>query len=141
MTEPYLWLKALHLISVISWMAALLYLPRLFVYHASATPGSESAETFKLMEHRLLRYIANPAMIATIIFGGALIHYVGMAGWLHAKLGLVLGLAAFHGCCARWRKDFARDANRHTQKFYRIINEVPTILMILIIILAVLKPF
>ena len=142
----YLWLKALHIIAVISWMAGLLYLPRLFVYHAIATPGSEQSETFKVMERRLLRYIMTPAMIATWLFGLAMIWAMGLdafkvAGWLHAKLVLVLVLSAMHGLMSRWQRDFQHDRNRRPQKFFRIANEIPTLLMIAVVILAVVKPF
>ena len=142
----YLWLKALHIIAVISWMAGLLYLPRLFVYHAIATPGSEQSETFKVMERRLLRYNMTPAMIATWLFGLAMIWAMGLdafkvAGWLHAKLVLVLVLSAMHGLMSRWQRDFQHDRNRRPQKFFRIANEIPTLLMIAIVILAVVKPF
>ncbi|HEY5278182.1 MAG TPA: protoporphyrinogen oxidase HemJ [Pseudolabrys sp.] len=142
----YLWLKALHIIAVISWMAGLLYLPRLFVYHAAVTPGSEQSETFKVMERRLLRFIMMPAMIATWLFGLAMIWAMGLdafkaAGWLHAKLVLVLVLSALHGLMRRWQVDFARDRNQRSQKFFRISNEIPTLLMIAIVILAVVKPF
>jgi len=139
----YLWLKALHIISVVAWMAGMLYLPRLFVDHAGVAPGGEPAASFKVMERRLMRAIINPAMIATWIFGLALA-YSGnwwLAPWFHAKVLLVLLMSAVHGLLSRWRKDFERDANRHSQKFYRIINEVPTILLIGIVILVVLKPF
>jgi putative membrane protein len=129
-------------------MAGMLYLPRLFVYHCAAEKGSVQSETFKVMERRLLRAIINPAMIATWVFGlwlawlGPDSRYGWFAsGWLWAKIILVLGLSAVHGLLARWRKDFAQDRNRHSQKFYRIINEIPTILMILIVLLVVLKPF
>lgn len=140
--ELYHWIKALHLISMVAWMAGMLYLPRLYVYHSQVAAGSEASELFKLMERRLLRLIINPAMIATFVFGLWLIHFIGWQGngWLHAKIGLVLVLGAFHAYLARWRKDFDRDANRHNQRFYRIVNEVPTVLMVLIILLAVLKP-
>jgi putative membrane protein len=144
----YEWIKAFHIIAVIAWMAGMLYLPRLFVYHCAAEPGSVQAETFKVMERRLLRAIINPAMVATWIFGlwlawlGPDSRYGWFAsGWLWAKIALVLALSAVHGLLARWRKDFALDRNRHSQKFYRIINEVPTVLMILIVLLVVLKPF
>ena len=144
----YEWIKALHIIAVIAWMAGMLYLPRLFVYHCAAETGSVQSETFKVMEQRLLRGIINPAMIATWVLGlwlawlGPDSRYGWFAsGWLWAKIILVLGLSAVHGLLARWRKDFAQDRNRHSQKFYRIINEVPTILMILIVLLVVLKPF
>ena len=144
----YEWIKALHIIAVIAWMAGMLYLPRLFVYHCAAEKGSVQSETFKVMERRLLRGIINPAMIATWVLGfwlawlGPNSRYGWFAsGWLWAKIILVLALSAVHGLLARWRKDFARDRNRHSQKFYRIINEVPTLLMILIVLLVVLKPF
>jgi len=144
----YDWIKAFHIIAVIAWMAGMLYLPRLFVYHCAAEKGSIQSETFKVMERRLLRAIINPAMIATWILGlwlawlGPDSRYGWFAsGWLEAKLVLVLALSALHGLLARWTKDFAADRNRHSQKFYRIIYEVPTILMIAIVILAVIKPF
>jgi putative membrane protein len=144
----YEWIKAFHIIAVIAWMAGMLYLPRLFVYHCAAETGSVQSETFKVMERRLLRAIINPAMVATWVFGlwlawlGPDSRYGWFAsGWLWAKIILVLGLSAVHGLLARWRKDFAQDRNRHSPKFYRIINEVPTVLMILIVLLVVLKPF
>jgi putative membrane protein len=144
----YEWIKAFHIIAVIAWMAGMLYLPRLFVYHCAAEQGSVQSETFKVMERRLLRAIINPAMVATWVFGlwlawlGPDSRYGWFAsGWLWAKIILVLGLSAVHGLLARWRKDFAQDRNRHSQKFYRIINEIPTILMILIVLVVVLKPF
>jgi putative membrane protein len=148
MTSVYPWLKAFHLIAVISWMAGMLYLPRLFVYHCAAEKGSVQSETFKIMERRLLRAIINPAMIATWVLGLALA-WMGpdsrygwfASGWLQAKLVLVLGLSGLHGLFARWVKDFAADKNRHSQKFYRFANEIPTIIMIFIVILAVVKPF
>ena len=144
----YEWIKAFHIIAVIAWMAGMLYLPRLFVYHCAAETGSVQSETFKVMERRLLRAIINPAMVATWVFGlwlawlGPDSRYGWFASsWLWAKIILVLALSAVHGLLARWRKDFAQDRNRHSQKFYRIINEVPTVLMILIVLLVVLKPF
>jgi protoporphyrinogen IX oxidase len=144
----YQWIKAFHIIAVIAWMAGMLYLPRLFVYHCTAEKGSIQSETFKVMERRLLRAIINPAMIATWVLGlwlawhGPDSRYGWFAsGWLGAKLMLVLVLSGLHGFLARWVKDFAADSNRHSQKFYRIINEVPTVLMIAIVILAVVKPF
>ena len=146
--DAYAWVKALHIIAVIAWMAGMLYLPRLFVYHCAAEKGSVQSETFKVMERRLLRAIINPAMIATWVLGLALAwlgpdsHYGWFAsGWLQAKLAFVLILSAIHGLFARWVKAFAADSNRHSQRFYRIINEVPTIIMIVIVILVVLKPF
>jgi putative membrane protein len=144
----YEWIKAFHLIAVIAWVAGMLYLPRLFVYHCAAEKGSVQSETFKTMERRLLRIIINPAMLATWLLGlwlawqGPDSRYGWFAsGWLLAKLALVLVLSALHGACARWVKDFAADHNQHSQKFYRLINEVPAILMAAIVILAVVKPF
>ena len=144
----YEWIKAFHIIAVIAWMAGMLYLPRLFVYHCAAETGSVQSETFKVMERRLLLAIINPAMVATWVFGlwlawlGPDSRYGWFAsGWLWAKIILVLGLSAVHGLLARWRKDFAQDRNRHSQKFYRVINEVPTVLMVLIVLVVVLKPF
>jgi putative membrane protein len=144
----YEWIKAFHIIAVIAWMAGMLYLPRLFVYHCAAEKGSVQSETFKVMERRLLRGIINPAMILAIALGlwlawlGPDSRYGWFAsGWLWAKIALVLGLSAVHGLFARWVKAFAAEANRHSQRFYRFINEVPTLLMIAIVILVVLKPF
>jgi putative membrane protein len=139
----YEWLKAFHVIAIIAWMAGMLYLPRLFVYHCEAEPGSKQSETFKVMERRLLRAIINPAMIVSWALGLWLVWWGGWyaSGWFHAKLVLVLALSALHGVYVRWVRDFAADRNRHGQRFYRIINEVPTILMIGIVILAVVKPF
>jgi putative membrane protein len=141
--ELYLWLKALHIIAVIAWMAGMLYLPRLFVYHCKAAPGSVQSETFKVMERRLLRAIINPAMVASWVLGLWLAWSGNFlsAPWLHGKLVLVLVMSGVHGMLARWMKDFAADRNRHTQKFFRIMNEVPTVLMIGIVILVVVKPF
>jgi putative membrane protein len=138
-----LWVKALHVISVIAWMAALLYLPRLMVYHAGSTVGSEQSETFKIMERRLLRAIATPAMIATWIFGLWMAWLIDVwdDGWFHAKLLCVLVLTAFHGLLARWVKDFAADRNTRPARFYRAVNEVPTLLLIAIVILVIVKPF
>mgnify|MGYP001545365468 CR=1 FL=1 len=139
----YLWLKALHIIAVISWMAGMLYLPRLFVYHAVAPAGSEQSETFKVMERPLLRFIMTPAMIATWIFGILLVLQGGWlaAGWFHAKIALVLVLTVMQALMSNWQDDFARERNRHTQKFFRVANEIPTLLMIAIVILAIVKPF
>jgi protoporphyrinogen IX oxidase len=139
----YEWLKAFHVIAVIAWMAGMLYLPRLFVYHCEAEPGSKQSETFKVMERRLLRAIINPAMIASWALGLWLVWDgpYARAGWLHVKLILVLVMSGVHGLLARYVRQFALDQNKHSQKFYRIINEVPTILMIAIVILAVVKPF
>ena len=139
----YLCLKAFHIIAVISWMAGMLYLPRLFVYHCDAEPGSKQSETFKVMEHRLLKAIINPAMVATWILGLWLAWQAGWfaAGWLYAKLALVLAMSAVHGLFVRHVREFAADRNRHSAKYYRIINEVPTVLLIGIVLLVVLKPF
>ena len=138
-----LWLKALHIIAVISWMAGLLYLPRLFVYHCQAEAGSMQSETFKVMEHRLLRYIMNPAMIVVWVTGPLLAWQLGMHKdpWLLAKLVLVVLLTGYHHALGYWRKDFLADRNTRDARFYRIANEVPTALMIGIVILVVVKPF
>ena len=143
MTDIYLWIKALHIIALIAWMAGMLYLPRLFVYHSVALAGSPQSETFKVMEWRLLKLIINPAMAATWVFGLLLVWRGDLfgAGWMQAKFALVLALSAVHVFFSRWVKDFAADRNTRPQKFYRIANEIPTILMILIVILVVLKPF
>jgi putative membrane protein len=139
----YLWLKSLHIIALIAWMAAMLYLPRLFVYHAAAAPGSEPSETFKIMERRLLKAIMTPAMIATWVFGLWLAWEGGWfrSGWLHAKLALVLGMSAIHGHLAANVRRFAEDRNARTTRYFRVLNEVPTVLLILIVLLVVLKPF
>jgi protoporphyrinogen IX oxidase len=138
-----LWLKALHVIAVIAWMAGMLYLPRLFVYHADAAKGSDVSETFKVMERRLLKAIINPSMILVFLTGIALAYFTGywQAPWLQAKFILVLGLAGLHGYLARCVRAFAEDANERPARFYRVLNEAPTILMILIVVLAVVKPF
>jgi putative membrane protein len=139
----YEWIKALHVIAVIAWMAGMLYLPRLFVYHSIAEAGSKQSETFKVMERRLLKAIINPAMMVTWL-AGLYLAWAGhwfSAGWLHGKLALVIAMSALHGFLARWVKDFAADRNTRSQKFYRLVNEVPTVLMIGIVILVVVKPF
>lgn len=139
------WIKALHIISVIAWMAGLLYLPRLFVYHADAPVGSERSEMLKVMERRLLRAIMNPAMIAAVLFGGALAATPGVlaAGnyWWHAKFTMVAVLTVLHMMMGAWRKAFEQDRNVRDAKFFRIMNEVPTVLMIGIVVLAVVRPF
>ncbi len=144
--EYYLLIKALHIISFTSWMAGLFYLPRLFAYHAGAQKGGELSETLKVMERRLLRIIMNPAMIATWIFGVWLVILTGYGapgtgGWIHAKIVLVLAMSALHGFLAASRKTFHRDANTRSPRFYKILNEVPTLLFIIIVLLAVTKPF
>src|SRR5215475_11736532 len=139
----YLWAKAFHIIAVISWMAGMLYLPRLFIYHCEAEPGSRQSETFKVMERRLLTIIINPAMVVTWALGLWLAWDSGAhaAGWLRAKFALVVVLSALHGFFVRCVRDFGADQNQRSQKFYRLINEVPTLLLIGIVILAVVKPF
>ena len=138
-----LWLKALHIISVIAWMAGMLYLPRLFVYHAEATRGSEASETFKVMERRLLKAIANPSMILVFLTGFTLVYLTGdwRDGWWQAKFILVPGLAGLHDYFARCVRSFAEDRNERPAHFYRFLNEAPTILMIFVVVLAVVKPF
>ncbi len=139
----YLWLKALHIVAVIAWMAGLLYLPRLFVYHCEAPAGSAQSETFKTMERRLYRFIMTPAMIVTWLAGIALV-LLGQwftAGWFLVKAVLVIALTLVHGLTGNWLTQFAYDRNRHSAKFYRIANEIPTILLIAIVVLAVVKPF
>lgn len=139
------WVKAFHIISVIAWMAGLLYLPRLFVYHADAEPGSVQSETFKVMERRLYRAITTPAMIATWVFGLWLLHLYGSAifsmGWLWLKLAFVLALSGFHGFLGSNLRAFAKDTNTRPAKFFRAINEIPTVLMIIIVIAVIVKPF
>jgi putative membrane protein len=143
MDDLQTWLRFLHIVAVIAWMAGMLYLPRLYVYHCDAEKGSKQSETFKVMERRLLRGIMNPAMI--LVWGVGLVMAWGAgwwsAGWFQAKLVLVLALSAVHGEFSRWRKDFEADRNTRPARFYRMWNEVPTVLMIGIVFLAVLKPF
>ncbi|MGD9740571.1 MAG: protoporphyrinogen oxidase HemJ [Bauldia sp.] len=139
----YQWLVAVHVIAMVAWMAGMFYLPRLFVYHADAAPGSDKSETFKVMERRLLRAIMNPAMIATWVAGIALAIWSEQyrEPWLMVKFVLVLGMSALHGWLSARRKEFERDANTRPARTYRIVNEVPTLLLIGIVILAVVKPF
>jgi len=139
----YVWVKAFHIIAIISWMAGMLYLPRLFVYHCAVVPGSVQSETFKVMERRLLKAIINPAMIMTWLAGLWLVWYGGwyLAPWFHAKFFLVLIMSAIHGLYTRYVREFAEDRNTRSQKFYRIINEIPTVLMVGIVILVIVKPF
>ena len=143
MTYP--WIKALHIISVIAWMAGLLYLPRLYVYHCEAEPGSQTSDTFKTMERRLLRGIMNPAMVAAIVLGVILAGVPGIvdwgSGWIWVKLLAIAGLLVMHTTYARWRRDFAADRNVRRQSTYRWANEVPTVLMIIVVAMAVVKPF
>jgi putative membrane protein len=145
LATAYPWIKALHIISVVAWMAGLLYLPRLFVYHAMAPSGSDSAATFKIMERRLLRGIMLPAAITTIFFGVLLAATPGVVdwrqGWIWAKLGLVFGLLVFHYFLARWRQVFAAGLVPHNARFFRLVNELPTLALIAIVMLVVVKPF
>ena len=145
LAAAYLWIKALHVIAVIAWMAGLLYLPRLFVYHAGAAVGSQQSETFKAMERRLYRAIMHPALALTVISAGLLLATPGAVdwsrGWLHAKVALVLALIVLHVIMGRWRAGFAEDRNRHTARFFRIVNELPAVLMAVIVVLVVVKPF
>jgi putative membrane protein len=139
----YLWIKAFHIIAVISWMAGMLYLPRLFVYHAGVAPGSEQSETFKIMEQRLYKFIMMPAMIVTWVLGIVLVlqgQFLGST-WFHIKIVLVLAMTVVHGLFGQWTHEFDHDRNTRSQKFYRIANEIPTVLLIVIVILAAVKPF
>jgi putative membrane protein len=141
----YPWTKAFHVISLIAWMSGMFYLPRLYVYHCDTRVGSAESERFKVMERRLLKTIVNPAMIATWTFGILLVLTPGVIdwswGWWHVKLAAVITLSAVHGEFARWCKDFLHDRNRRSQKFYRIANEVPTLLVMLIVIMVIVRPF
>lgn len=142
----YLWTKALHIISVIAWMAGLLYLPRLFVYHAEQAPaGGEMSETFKIMERKLLKLIMNPASVAAWLFGLMLVATPGIvdwsAPWVYAKAVLVIAMTAYHHVLVRWWLAFAEDRNRHGGRFYRIWNEVPAVLMVGIVIMVIVRPF
>lgn len=143
--EWYLLLRALHLISIIAWMAGLLYLPRLFVYHTAAEKGSAQSETFKVMERRLLRGIMNPAMIAAWILGLALLAIPGAVdwsdGWIYVKLACVLALSGLHGALSGWRRAFEADNNSRSGRFFRTVNEIPTVLMIVIVVMVVMRPF
>ena len=145
MAEYYLWFKALHLLSVIAWMAGMLYLPRLYVYHADAEIGSVQSETFKVMERRLMRAIVNPSMITAFLFGGLMLLTPGFVdwsmGWIWVKLAMIAFMVMIHVLFARWRRDFEADCNIRSAKFYRIWNEAPTIPLVVIVIMAVVKPF
>ena len=137
-----LWIKAFHIISVISWMAALLYLPRLMVYHADATSESELSQTLKIMERRLLKVIMTPAMIASWGLGITLLFSIGsFDGWIWMKLIMVIGLTVYHMILARWVKAFEMGENIHSSRFFRIANEIPTVIMVVIVIMVVVKPF
>jgi putative membrane protein len=137
----YEWIKVLHIISFISWFAGLFYLPRLYVYHVENSDHERTRKTLETMEYKLLKFIMNPAMIATWVFGVALIHYVGTAGWLHAKITLVVILSAFHMYLGVVRKKLINEPSKYSSKYFRFINEVPTVILILIVILVVVKPF
>ncbi len=139
----YLWIKSLHVVSIIAWMAGLLYLPRLFVYHCEAPAGSDKSETFKIMERRLLRAIMTPAMVLAWITGLTLAIQAGFfsSGWFHLKLSLVLVMSGAHGYMSRCVRTFAADANERSHRFYRVLNEVPTLLMLVIVVAVIVKPF
>jgi protoporphyrinogen IX oxidase len=145
MSEIYPWIKALHVIAVISWMAGLLYLPRLFVYHCDAAAGSAASETFKVMERRLMAAIMTPAMLVSWALGLALIAVLGLevfgdGHWLWVKVALVIVLTGAHLVMIRHVRDFARDRNRRSQRYFRILNEVPTVLMIAIVVMVIVRP-
>jgi putative membrane protein len=145
LSSYYFWLKSLHIIGMVAWMAGIFYLPRLYVYHCSIARGTAESERFKVMERRLLKQIMTPAMLATWVFGILLVLTPGVMSWHEAwwpvKFACVLLLTGFHGACSRWRRDFLEDRNRRSERFYRIANEVPTILMIVIVIMVIVKPF
>ena len=144
MADYFMWYKAIHVISVISWMAAMFYMPRLFVYHTRAEIGSDMDKTFQLMEHKLLKIIMTPSMILTYFFGILIAYiygFVALGVWFHIKMTAVLGLTIFHGLLAKWRKDFINGNNNHSEKFYRLINEIPPILMIIAVVMVIVKPF
>lgn len=146
LAPAYLWIKAFHVSAIIAWMAGMLYLPRLYVYHCDVQPGSAESERFKVMERRLLKQIINPAMIAAWTFGVLLVLTPGVIDWKHShwwhvKLTCVLLLSAFHGQLVRWRRDFLEDRNTRATRFYRIANEVPTVLLLIIVFMVIVKPF
>jgi putative membrane protein len=144
-SDYYEWFKALHVISVMAWMAGMLYLPRLYVYHADAEPGSDKSETFKIMERRLLQAIINPAMVFSFVFGGLMLATPGVIdwsmGWIWVKLAMIVAMSGIHGLLVRWRWDFEADRNIRPAKFYRMWNEAPTIPLIVIVIMVIVKPF
>ena len=141
----YPWTKAFHIAAMVAWMAGLFYLPRLYVYHCDTAPGSVESERFKVMERRLLKQITTPAMIATWAFGVILVLTPGIidwaAGWWHVKLLGVLLLTGFHGAMSRWRRDFLHDRNTRSPRFYRAANEIPTVLMLVVVIMVIVRPF
>jgi putative membrane protein len=139
------WVKALHVISVIAWMAGMMYLPRLFVYHADAIKGSVQSETFKLMERRLYRGITTPAMLATWVFGLWLAFGFGLVdfsqGWMWLKAAMVVALSGIHGLYGRYLRAFAEDRNKRSARFFRSINEIPFVIAIVIVIAVIVRPF
>ena len=146
LTSAYPWILSLHIVSVISWMAGMFYLPRLFVYHAETAPvGSEQSEIFKVMERKLIRAIINPAMMATWIFGLCLVFTPGIIDWSSiwpwVKSAMVIGMSAFHGWLSARRKEFERDENTRSGRTYRLSNEIPTVLMLVIVFMVIPKPF
>lgn len=144
LVEYYLFIKALHIIAVICWMAGMLYLPRIYVYHCQVKPQSEASQIFKVMEYKLLRYIMTPSMIVVLLLGLTLIYINGLSNlgkYFHLKLTLLLIMFFLHGLFARYNKDFAQDRNIKSEKYYRNINEIPAVLMVIIVILSITKPF
>jgi len=145
LTALYPWIKAFHVISMAAWMAGMFYLPRLFVYHCDVQRGSAESERFKVMEYRLLRQIINPAMVMTWLFGAVLVLTPGVIdwseGWWWVKLASVLLMSGFHGAMSKWRRLFMEDRNTRPQRFYRIANEVPTLLLMVIVIMVIVRPF
>lgn len=141
----YPWMKAFHVVSMVAWMAGLFYLPRLYVYHCGVAAGSVESERFKVMERRLLKQITTPAMIATVVFGVLLVLTPGVidwrSGWWHVKLFAVVMLLAYHGKLSRWRRDFLEDRNTRSRRFYRIANEFPTVLLLVIVVMVIVRPF
>ncbi len=141
----YPWVKAFHIVSMVAWMAGMFYLPRLYVYHCEVAPGSAESERFKVMERRLLKQITTPAMIATWVFGILLVLTPGVIdwtwGWWHLKLTAVVLMSGFHGALSGWRRAFLEDRNRKPQRFYRIANEIPTVLLLVIVIMVIVRPF
>jgi protoporphyrinogen IX oxidase len=145
LAQAYPWVKTLHVVSMVAWMAGMFYLPRLFVYHCAMTPGSVESERFKVMERRLLKQITTPAMLATVLFGALLALTPGIvdwaSGWWYVKLAGVLALGAFHGKLSRWRRDFLEDRNTHSHRYFRYANEVPTVLLLVIVAMVIARPF
>lgn len=141
----YLWIKAFHVISMVTWMAGMFYLPRLYVYHCQTVPGSTDSERFKVMEYRLLKQIINPAMYATWGFGILLVLTPGVIdwhwGWWHVKLCAVILMSGVHGALSAYRRAFMEDRNTKSERFYRIVNEIPTVLLLIIVIMVIVRPF